>query len=110
LLARGILYTPAGGTRFEQGEAVRVYVEVYDPRLLTGMPEIKLGLIVTNSKTGGQVAQAEFGNVANLARPGTDLIPLGFTVPAQPAGEYRIELRAAGAGHTASRVMDFEVE
>jgi len=110
LLARGILYTPSGGNRFRQGEAVRVYVELYDPQLLSGSPEVKLRVIMIDKTTGAQLGNSDLGNVSAFARPGTNVIPLGFTVPARPPGASRVEIQASSSGGgSATRAADFEV-
>ncbi len=105
----GYIYTPFGDNRFRSGEQVRVYVEFYDPQLLSGKTEVKLRLILANRKTGAQLVNADMGNIASHARSGTNVIPLGFAVPAPGPGAYRVEVQATGSSGSAARAIDFEV-
>jgi hypothetical protein len=85
-------------------------VELYDPQLLSGSPEVKLRLLMIDRKTGVQLGAQDLGNVSTFVRPGTALIPMGFTIPTLPPGAYRIEVQASGsAGGSAARTADFDV-
>ena len=109
LMFRGNVYTPSGESRFQSGEPVRVYMELYDPRLLSGPTEVNLRMTVVDRRTGAQLINTDMGNVGPLARAGTNVIPIGFTIAGRSPGAYRVEVQASGAAGSASRTVEFDV-
>ena len=111
LVARNLQYTPSGENRFSQGERFRIYVEMYDPQLLAGASAVTARISTVDRKTGKQMSASDLGNVSAFARPGTNTIAIGLTMPALPPGSYRTELKAAAAGSgEVARTVDFEVQ
>ncbi len=49
------------------------------------------------------------GDVAPLARAGTNTIPLGFTVDGRGPGAYRVEVQANSRTGSVSRALEFDV-
>jgi hypothetical protein len=110
LVARNVEYIPSGENRFPQGERFRVYFELYDPQLLTGASSVTARIETFDKKTGRSMSGLDMGNVSGNARPGTNTIAIGITMPALPPGAYRTELHAAGAGSdSAARSVEFDV-
>ncbi len=110
LVARNVEYIPCGENRFPQGERFRVYFELYDPQLLTGASSVSARIETFDKKTGRSMSALDMGNVSGIARPGTNTIAIGITMPALPPGSYRTELHAAGAGSdSAARSVEFDV-
>jgi VWFA-related protein len=110
LVARDVEYIPSGENRFPQGERFRVYFELYDPQLLSGASSVTARMATFDKKTGRQMSGLDMGNVSGYARPGTNTIAIGITMPALPPGSYRAELQAASAGAgSAARPVEFDV-
>ena len=110
LVARNVEYIPSGESRFPQGERFRLYFELYDPQLLTGASSVSARIETFDKKTGRSMSRLDTGNVSGNARPGTNTIAIGVTMPALPPGSYRTELHAAGAGSdSAARSVEFDV-
>ena len=109
MFARGTMYIPTGDPRFLKGEPVRVYFEIYDPELLGGTPKITVRATVTKIDTGEVTGSMDLGDVTRLARPGTNVIPLGMTITPDTAGKYRAEYQATAASGALRRTVDFEV-
>jgi VWFA-related protein len=110
LVARNVEYIPSGENRFPRGERFRLYFELYDPQLLTGASSVTARIETFDKKTGRSMSGLDMGNVSGNARPGTNTIAVGITMPALPPGSYRTELHAAGAApDSAARSVEFDV-
>jgi len=115
LMTQGVQIIPSGSNRFKTTDNAVVYVEVYDPLLLTDKPpKFALQIKITDRKSGAEKMNAGFTNTEPSIRPGNPVVPLGVKLPliSLPTGSYRVEIRAVdAAGHsTPSRSADFELE
>ena len=103
------------GNRFQRGDKVLFYVEVFEPLMQSSMvPRIGVLFNIYDRKTNQQVYSSNTILIDNLAHAGTPLIPVAYPIPTDnlQAGEYRLEVRARNSAGGASpiRTTDFVVE
>jgi len=115
LVTQGVQIVPSGSNRFKTTDTAVVYVEVYDPFLLTEKPpKFILQIKISDLKSGAEKVNASFNNMDPSIRPGNPVVPLGVKLPmaSLATGSYRVAIRAVDeAGHmTQSRSAEFEVE
>lgn len=115
LVSQGMEVFPQPGNRFQRGEKVGFYVEVFEPRMQSSfVPRVGVLFNIVNSKTNQQVYSSNTILVNPLARPGDPVIPLLQQIPIDSlqAGEYRLEVRARDSAGEVSpiRTADFAVE
>lgn len=115
LVTQGVQIVPSGSNRFKTTDTAVVYVEVYDPFLLTEKPpKFILQIKISDRKSGAEKVNASFNNMDPSIRPGNPVVPLGVKLPmtSLATGSYRVAIRAVDeAGHvTQSRGADFDVE
>lgn len=114
LVSRGFQIVPTGSTQLKKTEKALLYLEVYDPALLTpNYPVVALQLRVVDRKTGEALDDTGFMNLASLIRPGNPVISIGMGLPTEKLapGQYRAEIQARdSAGHkTSLRTTEFEL-
>jgi VWFA-related protein len=115
LLCRGMEVFPQPGNRFQHGEKVAFYVEVFEPGMQTAFaPRVGVLFNIVNSKTNQQVYSSNTILVDTFARSGNPLIPVMHEIPIDSlqAGEYRLEVRARNSAGEASpiRTADFTLQ
>jgi hypothetical protein len=115
LMFQGKEILPSCSNRFQKGETVAFYVEVYEPLLQTGSaPRVGVLFNIVNRKTDQQVVSSNTILVNDFAQQGNPLVPVALKVPMDQlqAGEYRLEVRARDATGNASpvRTADFTVD
>ena len=115
LVAQGVEIVPSGVTRVKKSENGAIYVEVYEPLLLTEHPpQVGLQMKVSDRKTGAVAQDSGLVSVANSMRPGNPIIPVGLRLPIEKLtpGAYRVQLQARdSAGRdTVIRTIDLEVQ
>lgn len=115
LVSQGMQITPAGTNRFKKTDIAVVYLEIYEPGLLTAPPpDVGLELKVVDRKTGEMKQDTGLMKMNDVARPESPVIPIGLKLPiaSLTAGSYRVELQAKdSAGRsTTLRSADFELE
>ncbi len=115
LVSRGLQITPAGTNHFKKTDVAALYLEIYEPALLSPTPpDIGIQLKVVDRKTGESKQDTGMMKVNEAARPDNPVIPIAMKLPVGTltAGSYRVELQAMDStGHSTSlRSADFEVE
>jgi VWFA-related protein len=115
LLFQGMEVFPQPGNRFQHGDKVAFYVEVFEPQMKSAFaPRVGLLFNIVNCKTNQQVYSSNTILVDAFARSGDPLIPVVHEIPIDSlqAGEYRLEVRARNSAGGASpiRTADFVVE
>jgi len=106
---------PQAGNRFQRGDKVGFYVEVFEPQMQSAfVPRVGVLFNIVNSKTNQQVYSSNTILVDSYARAGNPVIPVVQLIPIDdlPAGEYRLEVRARNSvgGASPIRTADFAVE
>ena len=115
LLFQGMEVFPQPGNRFQRGDKVSFYVEVFEPLIQSSLaPRVGVLFNIVNRKTNQQVYSSNTILVNALARSGNPLIPLAQEIPtgSLQAGEYRLEVRArnSAGGASSIRTADFVLE
>jgi len=115
LISKGIEVTPTADTRFEKGELLVTYFEIYEP-LLASQPGIKVEshIRIVDAKKSTIIKDFDGVDVASYEQPGNTTIPVARMIPFDklPKGKYRLEVQATdSAGHTTDwRGVDFSIE
>jgi hypothetical protein len=115
LVFRGLEIFPRAGNRFQRGDKVAFYVEVFEPLLQSSYaPRVGVLFNIVNSKTNQPVYSSNTILVDTSARAGSPLVPVLHEIPTDSlqAGEYRLEVRARNSAGGASpiRTADFVLE
>ncbi len=115
LLFKGMEVFIQPGNRFQRGDKVAFYVEVFEPLMQTSLvPRVGVLFDIVNRKTNQQVYSSNTMLVNEFARSGNPLIPVAREIPTDSlqAGEYRLEVRARNSEGGASpiRTADFVLE
>jgi hypothetical protein len=115
LLFQGMEVFPQAGNRFQRGDKVSFYVEVFEPRMQSAVvPRVGVLFNIVDRKTNQQIYSSNTILVDTFAHPGNPLIPLAQEIPTNSlqAGEYRLEVRARNSAGGASpiRTADFVLE
>jgi hypothetical protein len=103
------------GNRFQRGDKVLFYVEVFEPLMQSSIvPRLGVLFNIYDRKTNQQVYSSNTILIDSLAHAGTPLIPVACPIPTDnlQAGEYRLEVRARNSSGGASpiRATDFVLE
>ncbi len=115
LVSQGMQLMPSGSNMFQKTAPAAVYVEIYEPDL-TGQttPKVGLKMRIVDKKSGAQKLDTGFINVANYAKNGNPVIPVGLRLPLDTLtpGAYRVELQAIDTANHQSpvRAVDFAVQ
>jgi VWFA-related protein len=115
LVVRGMQIVPSGSDRFKTSDTAAVYVELYEPALLSSNPpKVGLEMIITDRKTGQKKMDVGVTDTASSIQPGNPVMPVGLKLPVSTLtpGSYKIELRGVDSqgGSTGFRAAEFEVE
>jgi VWFA-related protein len=115
LVFRDMEIFPQPGNRFQRGDKVDFYVEVFEPQMQSSLaPRVGVLFNIVNRKTNQQVYSSNTILVDPLARAGNPLIPLAREIPMEnlQPGEYRLEVRARNSvgGASPVRTADFTLE
>ena len=115
LLFQGMEVFIQPGNRFQRGDKVAFYVEVFEPLMQSSfVPRVGVLFDIVNRKTNQQVYSSNTVLVNEFARLGNPLIPLAREIPTDSlqAGEYRLEVRArnSAGGASSIRTADFVLE
>jgi hypothetical protein len=119
LVAGGKVFVPSTRNRFARSQAVYFYTEVYDPALgvssasASGSPALAMEFRIVDRKTGDVKMDSGMAGVGSYVRPGNSVVPFATRLPVGqlPAGDYRLEVRAAGSpAESAARSAEFAVE
>jgi VWFA-related protein len=111
LVVKGLEMSPSPDNRFKRDESVGLYVEVYEPLLLTGNPP-RVGIIfdIFDRKANQHVLGSNTQPLDNFIQAGNPVIPVGMKVPVDQlqAGEYRVDVKALDSAGNASAVHSAE--
>lgn len=115
LVAQDLEIIPSPNNRFPRKDKVAVYVEVYEPLLLTAnVPRVGIICNVFDRKSNQQVFTSNTVLVNSFALPNNPVIPVLWRLPVEQfqAGDYRLEVRARDAAGNASPLhsVEFTVE
>jgi hypothetical protein len=115
LLFRGMEVLPQPGNRFQRGDKVAFYVEVFEPLMQSSFaPRVGVLFNIVDRKTNQHVYSSNTILLDTLAHAGSPLIPVAQQIPTDSlqAGEYRLEVRARNSAGEASptRTADFILE
>lgn len=116
LVVSGIEVVPSAETRFKNSERVGLYVEIYEPRLVTMDPEkppmVALQMRVLDPKSNEVKADTGMFKLKIPDKAGNPAIPFGGVVPVNglAPGTYRLEVTAMNdANKVSKRLMDFNI-
>jgi hypothetical protein len=115
LVSQGLQFVPSGTNHFKKGKMSLLYLEVYEPLLVTAADtKVMVQLRIVDTKSGKQALDTGYMSVASRIQPGNAVVPVGMRLPIEQLapGAYRAELRATdSAGRTSPlRNADFQVE
>jgi hypothetical protein len=115
LIVGGMQLTPGASNVFQKDGPGAFYLEIYEPSMTDDKPrKVALKMVVIDKKTNQQKLDSGLIDMAQYARAGNPVIPVGLRVPCKElaAGSYRVEFMAADdAGNvSAVRTADFEVQ
>lgn len=112
LISEGYEFSPAADSRFEPGQDVMAYFEIYDARPNLSHFDVRFRMKVTDVRTGAVKLNEEM-SAAHWRQPGNSTVPVALKLETNklPAGEYRLEIQAfdSGGKNTALRVAKFTV-
>lgn len=115
LISRGNAFTPAGDTRFKQGETLFAYYEVYEPLLVSAQTtQVYVRVRIFDNQTGDLKSDTGWQSTEKWVRPSNPVIAIAqqVNVSALKQGSYRIEVHASDSAgrETEWRNASFEVE
>jgi hypothetical protein len=115
LVFRDVEIFPQPGNRFQRGDKVAFYVEVFEPQMRSGLgPRLGVLFSIVDRKTNQQVFSSNTIAVDTSGHLGNPLIPVAQEIPtgSLQAGEYRLEVRVRNSTGGASpiRMADFVLE
>ncbi|HTB16886.1 MAG TPA: VWA domain-containing protein, partial [Bryobacteraceae bacterium] len=117
LLADGMQVVPSGSNHFKKAEFAALYMEVYEPLLVTGDPKappiVAFELRVLDGKTGEQKQDSGLVRVGLPAQAGSPTVPVAAKIPtaALSPGAYKLEIKALdNAGKESIRTTDIQIE
>lgn len=114
LVVQGMEIIPSGVNRVKKTENGALYVEIYEPLLMSANPpQVGVQLKVLDRKTGAVANDSGLVNVANTMRPGNPVIPVGVRLPLDKLapGAYRLLVQAQDSAgrNSVVRWMDLDV-
>jgi len=117
LVAEGFQIIPSGTNKFKTSDKAMIYLEVYEPLLVTPDPAkpfaVALQIRVLDGKSGEKKVDTGLFRIAIPEKGGAPTIPLGLQVAINSLtpGTYKLELNAVdSAGGSAKRLTDFVIE
>lgn len=115
LVVKGIELMPSSSNRFKRGDKVGLYVEVYEPLLLSSNPP-RVGILysIFDQKTNQQVFASNTLPLEDFVQQGNPVIPVGMFLQLDQlqSGNYKLEVKARDAVGNVSPVhtADFVLE
>ena len=111
-VAQGMQLVPSADNHFKLGQTVGLYVEVYEPLMVSGAtPQVGLLYEVIDRNTNQAVLSSGGAVPVNgFARAGNPVIPVGLPLKLEglSAGTYEVELRARDTAGNSSPVHKAE--
>ena len=105
-VAQNYQFQASADNRFKAGETLALYVEVYEPAMVAGKPDVQIQYEVINRKTNEQVV-GNSAPVNNFGKPGNPVIAVGLPLKienAQP-GDYEVEVLATDSAGNRSPIQ-----
>ena len=116
-MVRALISNPKtiGRNRFKTSDNAAVYMEVYEPLLLSGQPpKVSFEYRIVDRKSGEKKLDVGVDDTGKAVQPGSPVMPVALKLPVGTLtpGAYRVEIRALeSAGNIApTRTADFQVE
>jgi VWFA-related protein len=115
MIAKGMEIVPTGMNQVTKGQTAILYVEVYEPLIVTSThpPQVALHLKVEDRKTGAVTTDMGMLGVDTSVVPGNPVVPVGLQVPVDKLapGDYRVVVQAVDSAGRSSvvRSMDLDV-
>ncbi len=107
MVANGMQLVPSSSNHFKVGSEPIVYVEVYDPILQSGNPQLGILFDIVNWKNNQKVFSSITIPITEYAHPGNPLVPVIFKMPIEklPAGDYALRIWARDSAQNISPVQ-----
>ncbi len=107
MVANGMQVMPSSSNHFKVGSDPIVYVEVYDPLLQGGNPQLGILFDVVNWKNNQKVFSSNTIPITEYAHPGNPLVPVIFKMPIDklPVGDYAVRIWARDSAQNVSPVQ-----
>lgn len=105
-VAQGMQIEPSASNSFKTGQALALYVEVYEPQFASGSsPTVQLQYEVIDRKTNMPVASSS-APLEKFAKAGNPVIPVGIPLKTAglQAGNYEVEVLAVDSSGNRSPV------
>ena len=117
LVSQGYQVIPAGTNKFKATDKAVMYLEVYEPLLVTPDPAkpvaVALQIRVLDGTNGQQKSDSGLFRLVLPEKGGRPTIPVGLQVPiaSLSPGNYRLELSALDtSGGAVKRLTEFVIE
>jgi hypothetical protein len=110
-VAQGMELLPSADNHFKLGQTLGLYVEVYEPLMVSGVaPQVGIQYEVIDRNTNQAVLNSGMLPVNGFARTGNPVIPVGIPLKLQGvgAGTYEVEIRARDTAGNSSPVHTAE--
>jgi len=114
MIAKGMEIVPTGTNQVTKGQTAILYVEVYEPLIVTSThpPQVALHLKVEDRKTGAVATDMGMLGVDTSVVPGNPVVPVGLQVPIDKLapGDYRVVVQAMDSAGRSSAVRSMDLD
>jgi len=115
LVSNDMEFKPTANTRFNKGETLYTYFEVYEPLLVGQSPvTVEIQMRVVDLRTGEVKSDSQPISTTPYVKAGSTVIPIGrgIDISKLPLGSYRLDVHATDSTgkSTAWRLVNFTVE
>ena len=114
MIAKGMEIVPTGVNQITKGQTAILYVEVYEPLIVTSThpPQVALHLRVEDRKTGAVATDMGMLGVDTSVVPGNPVVPVGLQVPVDKLapGDYRVVVQAQDSAGRSSAVRSMDLD
>jgi hypothetical protein len=117
LIVDGLQVVPYGSNHFKKGDLAALYMELYEPLLVTGDPKtppvVAFEMRVLDGKTGDQKEDTGLIRVGLPPQTGSPTVPFAAKIPTASLtpGSYKLEIKALDdAGKEFKRTTDIQIE
>ena len=114
MIAKGMEIVPTGTNQVTKGQTAILYVEVYEPLIVTSShpPQVALHLKVEDRKTGAVATDMGMLGVDTSVQPGNPVVPVGLQVPVDKLapGNYRVVVQAVDSAGRSSAVRSMDLD
>ncbi len=107
MVAGGMQLVPSSSNQFKKGSEPIVYVEVYDPVLQNGNPQLGVQFDIVNWTNNQKVFSSTTIPITEYVKPGNPLVPVILKMPIDklPAGDYALRIWAQDSARNTSSVQ-----